>query len=246
MTLALDFSRTAPWGFLVPPIKSSRIENERIGIALRQARKRTWGQRGSLARTAEMAGVSTALLSMIERGDHPITSVRADALRAFPAAYGMTSQEFAQLTGVTLVVPAEGQPQPENVRIVDNLYRVPVRTLAAAGPAFYTDGAIVDWEHVPADLYRRGMLVVQVVGDSMAPALQDGDYVYVDITHLDCQEGKIVLAHLHGNGLVLKRIRNIMGSPALDSDNPAHGVVRCDEANIIGTAYHRQPRGNSL
>lgn len=230
----------------MPPGNSSREANEKVGLALRQARKKAWGIYGSLARTAELAGVSQGTLSAIERGDHPISKVRAENLQNFPAAYGLTAQEFAQLTGVTMVIPAEGQVQPQNVRIVDNLHRVPVRTLAAAGPAFYTDGSIVDFEHVPGDLYRMGMLVVQVVGDSMTPTLNDGDYVYVDTRQVDCQEGKVVLAHLHGDGFVVKRIRNILGSAALDSDNAAHGAVRCDEADIVGTAYHRQPRGNSL
>lgn len=246
MTLAIDYSAITPWGFLVPPSSSQYDHNVKVGLALRQARKKAWGLRGSLARTAEMAGVSTALLSMIERGDHPISSVRPDSLRKFPEAYGMSAQDFAQVTGLTFVVPAEGQPQPDNVRIVDNLHRVPVRTLAAAGDAFYTDGAIVDYEYVPGDLYRVGMLVVQVVGDSMMPTLLPGDYIYVDTRHLDVAPGKIVLAHLHGDGFVIKRIRELLGTPTLDSDNPAHGAIHGDDATIIGTAYHRQPRGNSL
>ena len=40
MTLAFDLHHAAPWGFLVPPVKASRAENEKIGIALRQVRKR--------------------------------------------------------------------------------------------------------------------------------------------------------------------------------------------------------------
>lgn len=150
MTLAIDYNAFRPWGFLVPPKSTQYEQNAKIGMALRQARKNAWGLRGSLARTAEMAGVSTALLSMIERGDHPISSVRPDSLRNFPEAYGMSAQDFAQLTGLTFVIPAEGQPQPENVRIVDNLHRVPVRTLAAAGDAFYTEGSIVDTSTCPA------------------------------------------------------------------------------------------------
>jgi phage repressor protein C with HTH and peptisase S24 domain len=230
----------------MPPANSTREANEKIGLALRQARKQAWGVYGSLARTAEMAGVSQGTLSAIERGDHPLSKVRAENLQNFPAAYGMTSQQFAQLTGVTFVIPAAGQSQPENVRITDNLHRMPVRTLAAAGDAFYTDGSIVDYEYVPGDLYRVGMLVVQVVGDSMTPALNDGDYVYVDTRHVDIQEGKIVLSHLHGDGFVLKRVRTVLGQAALTSDNADYGPVLADNADIVGTAYHRQPRGNSL
>lgn len=230
----------------MPPSNTSREVNERIGMALRQARKKAWGVYGSLARTAELAGVSQGTLSAIERGDHPISKVRAENLQNFPHAYGMSPQEFSQITGVTLVIPAEGQPQPQHIRIVDNLHRVPVRTLAAAGDAFYTEGAIVDYEYVPGDLYREGMIVVQVIGDSMTPSLMDGDYVYCDSRCVEVLEGKVVLAHLHGNGFVLKRVRTLLGIPTLASDNPAHGAARSDDANIIGTAYHRRPRGNSL
>lgn len=247
MTAAFRLSDFPPvLGWLMPPNSASREANERIGMALRQARKKAWGVYGSLARTAELAGVSQGTLSAIERGDHPISKVRPENLQRFPEAYGMTAAEFAQLTGVTLVIPAEGQPQPEHVRIVDNLHRVPVRTMAAAGEAFYSDASIIDYEYVPGDLYRPGMLVVKVMGDSMTPTITPGDYVYVDIRLTDKQHGKVFLVNIVGNGFVLKRAKQINDELwVLDSDNSNYPPLMPDEAQIVGQAYYRQ-RGDNL
>lgn len=69
-------------------------ERERVGLALRSARK---AAKLSTARAAELGGVSVSQLGTIERGDHSLTSVSAGNLRNLPAAFGLTWGQFVEI-----------------------------------------------------------------------------------------------------------------------------------------------------
>lgn len=69
-------------------------ERERVGLALRSARK---AASLSTARAAELGGVSVSQLGAIERGDHSLTSVSAGNLRRLPAAFGLTWPQFVEI-----------------------------------------------------------------------------------------------------------------------------------------------------
>lgn len=104
-----------------------------------------------------MAGVSVALLSMIERGDHPLQKVRTDALQRFPEAYGMSAQEFASLTGITLISSSTEEPQapvaPRPRPIPDSL-REAVETYGHTRK--YADLLLPEWQNYLASFRPRG------------------------------------------------------------------------------------------
>lgn len=79
----------------------------------------------------------------------------------------------------------------------------------------------------------------EVIGDSMSPTLESGDYVLIDLT--DKRLGLPgVFAIWDGDALVCKRVERIPGADPvqvkLKSDNPLHSeyVVLADRVNIVG------------
>lgn len=106
--------------------------------------------------------------------------------------------------------------------------------------------AIKDYWGVPDD-YLRGELrmsrarvrIMEVRGDSMAPTLNSGDRVMVDLKDKLPSPGGM-FAYFDGYGVSVKRVEIVEGasppSLRLSSDNPNHGtyVVTAEEAHIIG------------
>ncbi|WP_232220834.1 S24 family peptidase [Deinococcus geothermalis] len=141
---------------------------------------------------------------------------------------------------------------PQTLAPVPNIHRVPVIGLASAGApvADEQDERIIGWEYPAADEYRPHMLCLQVDGESMdngeADGLRDGDRLYVDTRDLTLQEGKVYVVHVHGNGIVVKRARQLGNDWWLFSDNANFSPTRPDEATIIGRVYFHQPRGKRL
>lgn len=83
------------------------------------------------------------------------------------------------------------------------------------------------------------LVILEVIGDSMAPTLQSGDRVLVNMADTRIsQPGIFVL--WDGDGTVVKRLEMIPGSEPAKirriSDNPLHGdyEVLAQETNIIG------------
>jgi phage repressor protein C with HTH and peptisase S24 domain len=79
----------------------------------------------------------------------------------------------------------------------------------------------------------------EIIGDSMAPTLESGDFVLIDLT--DRRIGLPgIFAVWDGDALVCKRIERIPGTePAevrIRSDNPLHGEykVLADRVNVVG------------
>lgn len=106
MTLA----HTAP-AFVIPlPIVPERDDTQ-IGLELRRVRKDKFGDRGSLAKVAKDADVSIALVGAIERGDHSLAKVSQERITRLAQAYGMTNEQFADLTGISIVSPVRARPE---------------------------------------------------------------------------------------------------------------------------------------
>ena len=249
MTLAhignISHATFPPAGLFMAPAESEREENRRVGLALRQQRKKHWGRYGSLARAAEVGGVSQGLLSMIERGEHPLSKVRAETLRGLLEAYGLTAGEFAELTGVSIVVQQEDAAPELSSQFVD-VHRLPIYNSAAAGRPFVGDDDILGIAYVADSLYRPTMKVIKVCGDSMAPTIEDGDQVFIDTNQRDPISNKIFAIHLPGDGLILKRAMQIAGHWMLVSDNHKYPPLAPDEGVIVGRAYHHLPQGGGL
>lgn len=92
-------------------------------------------------------------------------------------------------------------------------------------------------DHLNVPLDR--VTIQEVVGDSMSPTLESGDYVLIDLA--DKRIGLPgIFAVWDGDALVCKRIERIPGEdPAevrIKSDNPHHGEYRvlADRVSIVG------------
>jgi transcriptional regulator with XRE-family HTH domain len=84
-------------------------DDTQIGLELRRVRKDKFGDRGSLAKVAKDADVSIALVGAIERGDHSLSKVSQERITRLAQAYGMTNEQFADLTGISIVSPVRAR-----------------------------------------------------------------------------------------------------------------------------------------
>ncbi|MBX3490867.1 S24 family peptidase [Parvibaculum sp.] len=88
-------------------------------------------------------------------------------------------------------------------------------------------------------LAARNLVVIELIGDSMAPTLHSGDRALVDMS--DKRVGTPgIFALWDGDGTVAKRLERIPNAKPekirLISDNPLHGTyeVMAEDTNIIG------------
>lgn len=84
-----------------------------------------------------------------------------------------------------------------------------------------------------------------VDGDSMDGGerpIRHGDVVIVDRGLRDLVDNRIYVVKVHGNGILLKRVRLYDGVPELQSDNRAYRTLRPDEAQILGMVVKVAPQ----
>lgn len=212
-------------------------------IALKRRREEAVGSQEELAARADM---SQSLVSQIERGVQSPAGLSVDRFARLLNALAWTAPQFSQATGIDLGTLTGRTSAHEALQPVADVHAVPVRTLTAAGQAFYSDDAVIDFDYVSPQNHRPGMLIVQVAGDSMQPTIFNDDWVYIDTNSLDVIDGRIYMIHIHGDGFILKRARQVAGNWLLMSDNPSHAPLSPSEATVVGLAYYHQPRGNRL
>lgn len=84
------------------------------------------------------------------------------------------------------------------------------------------------------------LYALKVAGDSMEPALYDGDLVVINTADTTPRDGEVFAVNYEGQ-LVIKRLRRDAGLWWLDSDNPRYKPKLCDEhAIIIGRVVYKQ------
>ena len=182
----------------------------------------------------------TKLLSRVENGEKHVRTLEIDELRVLLVQLDWTLEDFIRETGVTLRLNrASSVSSHENDRVIPTGYTmIPVMEAQAGSPETYP---------VPDGVKRRpGTRAFIVRGDSMVPTFVDGDALLIDPNMTNLQEGKIFVLEVIGNGHCVKRVRKIGGEWVLDSDNPAHGLYRPDEVNVIGQVYIRLPAAETV
>ncbi len=189
---------------------------------------------------AEMSGGSFTqrTVSAIETGVVSPFSLRSDRLLGLLSALDWTLEDLSNIMNVDVPKKLDHRERVTPVRFLIQ----PVRGLASAGQP-------VDPEGVPvlADIWRRGSLLYQVEGDSMAPTLNHGDRVYVDPSETELREGRIYICEIPGDGHTIKRVRRLDdGQLWLVSDNPAYRPWRPSEMRIVGRVYYHDPVGGRL
>jgi phage repressor protein C with HTH and peptisase S24 domain len=121
------------------------------------------------------------------------------------------------------------------------------------GETYVGHRVISDWVFPSAFLRHElhvqpgGIMVLEVVGDSMSPTLETGDRVIVDTSHSrPTPDGIYVIEE--GDGPMVKRLQLIRRSEPAEvriiSDNPRHEpyTLRLDDIRIIGRVSGRVSR----
>lgn len=229
-----------------------------LGVALRSARRRAGL---SSFDAAGQAGISVPLLSLIERGEHPLTSVSTRNLARLNLAFGLSWPAF-----LVLILPVYGRDLPylgAARPVTSRLLSAPGTVGAGLAPACQNGGMtptmpVPDFagisEYPDADL-----LVLHVTPDSLAcldaRATVPVDSYAIFNTRLVARAGDVVAVWLSveqmgalrvfeqsGRGVILDSYRQ--NAPVVASD---YGDVRGVYVGHMATGRRVQPeRRNSL
>lgn len=185
-----------------------KLREER-GLSVRDVAKRSEG------------GVGHAYVGNIENGYSSWEGASLRIIKGIARAFDMHVTE--------LIKEVEGKAKP-----IETLYRqVPILGYAEAGQPF-------DYP-VPTEIYRPGMAVFQVKGDSMdtgsPDSIRDSDYVFVDRSISDLQDGKVYVIHIEAEGYTVKRARKLNGSFYLTSDNADYPSFKPRDGKVIGLVF---------
>lgn len=129
---------------------------------------------------------------------------------------------------------------PDDLEVLGGLVKVPVFGVVNGGRPQDYGVLLVKPSMVRGDNTRA----FQVEGSSMDTGreggIRDGDYVLVDLSLKDPINGKVFLLEIIGDGMTVKRLRNVDGNWVFLSDNPEAGESwRDDQVRIIGRVYGR-------
>ena len=149
--MTLSSLSAAPQPAYVPMPERS---DEQIGLELRRIRKKKFGERGSLAKIAKDADVSIALLGAIERGDHSLIKVSQERVARLAQAYGLSAEEFADMTGLSIVVP-DGERRRATLEMFVTVGQPIPEALVQAGKQYGGEIAKPEWQRELASMRFR-------------------------------------------------------------------------------------------
>lgn len=111
-----------------------------------------------------------------------------------------------------------------------------VQQLEGNGPPIFFRRDYLDAQGWKADR----LFALKVIGDSMEPAMFEGDLVVINSADTALVDGAVFAVNYEGQP-VIKRLRRDAGAWWLDSDNKRYTPKRCDEhAILIGRVCYRQ------
>ena len=91
-----------------------------------------------------------------------------------------------------------------------------------------------EWVKRRLNIESRDLLLIEVVGDSMAPTVEDADLILADLAEPRFRQDGIYLLR-HDSGLSVKRIqRRPDGKLLIRSDNPKYEAMVVSTVNVIG------------
>ena len=91
-----------------------------------------------------------------------------------------------------------------------------------------------EWVKRRLNTESRDLLLIEVVGDSMAPTVEDADLILADLAEPRFRQDGIYLLR-HDSGLAVKRIqRRPDGKLLIRSDNPKYEAMVVSTVNVIG------------
>ena len=154
---------------------------------------------------AEYMGVSQAAASNWCKG---IKIPRMDKIDRICVYFGCTRSD--------LMDPKDPEIQKSSL----GTYRIPVLSTVAAGQPMFSDDDVIeyiDYDREP----RNNIIGVRIEGDSMMPAIQDGDTVVIDREAV-WEDGDVVIVTVSNNYGMCKRIKRYADGIALISNNPSY------------------------
>jgi DNA polymerase V len=167
-----------------------------------------------------------------------ISKMTEAELRADLVAQGVDPDaEIAAMRRLGRVMAAKYAPQIERERLLppDLSKRFPMFAEAvAAGAAAWAESPAPSEEtsilDVLAGATKEDTILARVSGWSMRDAgIKDGDLVLVNVKQ-EAKDGDVVLAHLAGEGQVVKRLRVVGARVTLESANPDFAPILVEDS----------------
>jgi phage repressor protein C with HTH and peptisase S24 domain len=205
----------------------------------------------SKAELARRVGVTRATVSMWESGQ--IESLKDDNLLSLSELLDVNPRWLNSGRG-----PKRGQPPAPSLQMAEPTASYTFLTRVQG--SMLSNGGRLNWEHEEIDqshAFRRDWLklkglsirdcrILKVGGDSMAPYLQDGDVVLVNLADRLIRSGEVYAIAVDEELRVKRLTKRTDGALEIRSDNPSPQypveVVdrsRVDRINIIGRVVWR-------
>lgn len=195
----------------------------------------------SLREAAARSGLSYGHIREIEKLPGKAENMTASTMRGLAVAYGVTVEQIVRIaTGRPMPVTSE----PVEVvhgsgprRLVGGLIFVPVMGSANGGRP--TEYGVLPVK--PSMVRGDNTRAYEVDGDSMTAAdgsgIHDGDWVLVDTSLTAPINGKVFLLEIIGDGMAVKRLRQVGADWLFMSDNPKGESWTQDQVRIVGEVY---------
>ena len=168
---------------------------------------------------ANAIGISQSRLSKIEAGEPTKESV----LIAISRTFNVSLEWLKYGTGEMFL--------PKEELIPRELVAIPVIADAGAGVRYTPDHVLVErsrLKHYKVEAFK-------VVGDSMIPTVQEGEYVLIDRQDTELYDNAVYLIACEDNGIKIRRLRHISGQWWAFADNPKYAPEPYTEGcKIIG------------
>lgn len=179
---------------------------------------------------SERSGISKAYISLLEKNRHPKTGKEiAPSIQSIKqAAHGM-GMKFDDLFALIDGKVSLSDEKPISSKGV----KINVLGRVAAGIPIEAVEDIIDTEEITEEMARTGKFFgLQIKGDSMTPAICNGDVVIVKQQD-DAENGDIVIATVNGTDAVCKRLRKYKEGIELISNNPSYEPMEYSNEEII-------------
>ena len=132
--------------------------------------------------------------------------------------------------------------------------RYEISASAGGGAAVYSEQIVdylafkTDWVRDHLRLPPEAIALINVTGDSMEPALSDGDLVMIDLRHYRISSDAIYVLSFNGDLLVKRTQKNFDGSVEIVSDNPRYKTIlltseSADQVAVVGKVVWYGRRG---
>lgn len=124
--------------------------------------------------------------------------------------------DYFGISKTDLIDPKDPEIQKSSL----GTYRIPVLSTVAAGQPMFSDDDVIEYIDYDREPHNN-IIGVRIEGDSMMPAIQDGDTVVID-REAAWEDGDVVIVTVSNNYGMCKRIKRYADGIALISNNPSY------------------------